>query len=101
MRIQWSAPRLYRYENGLVAAGRGALRALRWAELRLDSRRWEHWSAGDHFSGAARTPTAPDGAVPAAFRGDEPARAGARQPAQLHRAALDRFAEGRDEPDPL
>jgi hypothetical protein len=96
-----SAPRLYCYKNGLVAARRGALRALRWEDVRLDSRPWEHWSAGDYHAGTARTLTAPDGTVLAAFRGDEPARAGALHLAQLHKAALDRLTDTPEEPGPL
>ncbi|GAA4983578.1 hypothetical protein [Kitasatospora paranensis] len=94
------APRLYCYEHGLVAGRRGVLRALRWEDVRLDSRAWEYWSAGDHYSGEARTLTAPDGTVLAAFHGDEPARAGAFQLAQLRKAALKRLEDTPEEPHP-
>ncbi|AEV86962.1 hypothetical protein ACWT_5943 [Actinoplanes sp. SE50] len=81
-------PRLYCFEDGVVVATRGELRAFRWTELTVHSVDWTSGSGENYSSGTRRTWTGPDGAEVVTFRGDEPERAGDRDMRKLHEAAL-------------
>ncbi|WP_034263440.1 hypothetical protein [Actinospica robiniae] len=84
-----SAPRLYCFTEGVVAAVGSQLTGYRWDELGIESVWWESGSNDLLDSGYRRTVTViATGTVLVEFSGREPERAGAYQMHQLHKAAL-------------
>jgi hypothetical protein len=91
-------PRLYCFQLGVVVATGDVLRAYRWTELTIHSKRWRSGGGESADWGTRVTVTAPDGSVVVVFPGNEPDGAGCWEMKKIHQAAVQGPEDARGQP---